>query len=898
MALLTRSSRQHPAQPTGPWWRKAVALALIAVWFAATWVATRWHFNSQLDHMVQLEQVQAQKTADDVADSIRRNLHYVAGIPSTFEHAVRVWNAVERYGNAPPVSAAARAEAFKNWTHDPSLRDLNDYLSLIQTSLGVDFILVTNAAGDAIASSNQDPRSSPIALNFADRQWFASTLLGRSGMQYAIGKATGVAGLYFATPILRNGTVRGAVVAKVDVSSLSFLARQSNVFVTDENGVVILAQDPQLVMHAQTDARVQTLSPEQRQSIYRRADFPPLTRQPWRDHASLQLLPGSDHPQLLANAYLDEFHLTVSAINPMLNFDSIEYQRKSNLALCWLAGLAAVLLIQAYRSLQRSNAQAQASEARTRLILDSANCGIWGQSADGVCTFVNNEAARLLGYESHELLGTALHALVHYKHADGSHYPREACPMFATGLDGQARTTKNEVLWRKDGQPMPVEYSTSALYANGVANGAVVVFTDITQRLGQERLLAQAKEQADAANQAKSEFLANMSHEIRTPMNGVIGMSELLMDTPLNEAQQDYVRNIVRSGESLLEIINDILDLSKIEAGRMEFDLHPFSLPALVESVTTLLRIRAEKKSIGLEVAIGPSVDGNFIGDSLRIRQILLNLVGNAVKFTNQGAVCLRVLAQENRVRFEVIDSGIGVSKESMERLFSSFSQADTSTSRKFGGTGLGLAISKLLAEGMGGTIGVHSVLGTGSTFWFELPLEASPVQSEASQPLAGLSSPGEQAPGTYALSVPAELDWSPSQTPPEDAHPERNILLVEDHPVNQKLATILLEKLGYHVDLAVNGREAVQYAAQRCYAVILMDMQMPEMDGLEATRIIRATGGPNQHSPILALTANAMQSDRDACRQSGMNEVLTKPLSQKTLSAALQHWAPLTPRT
>jgi CheY-like chemotaxis protein len=281
------------------------------------------------------------------------------------------------------------------------------------------------------------------------------------------------------------------------------------------------------------------------------------------------------------------------------------------------------------------------------------------------------------------------------------------------------------------------------------------------------------------------------------------------------------------------------------------------------------------------------------VGDALRIRQVLINLAGNAVKFTSAGEVCIGVSAADANVRFEVADTGIGIPAQAMERLFTTFSQADSSTSRKYGGTGLGLAISKLLVEGMGGRIGLTSEVGKGSTFWFELPLEPYALELE-------LDATGE--PGSAGAVLARDLQTESTPAPlsvatgdlSSDLSLAKRILLVEDHPVNQKLASVLLGRLGYEVDLAVNGREAVKAAAERPYALILMDMQMPEMDGLEATRTIRHAEGYNQQGPIIGLTANAMQSDLDACRAAGMNDVLTKPIDRNRLAVCMNHWAPL----
>jgi PAS domain S-box-containing protein len=513
---------------------------------------------------------------------------------------------------------------------------------------------------------------------------------------------------------------------------------------------------------------------------------------------------------------------------------------------------------------------AQRERMMLRTLVDNLPDFIYAKDAECRFLLANASVARHMGTTPDQLLGKS----------DFDFFPSDLAEAYCEDerkvmRSGQALINREEAGLDASGNALTLLTTKVPLRdEQGRVVGILGIGRDITARVKVEAEVRAAREAAEAANRAKSDFLANMSHEIRTPMNGMLGMADLLLDTHLDREQREFTQTIRESGKALLTVINDILDFSKIEAGKLQLESIEMDVRRPVEEVARLLTIQAHAKGLELRVSFDSALPVSVLGDPHRLRQILLNLGGNAIKFTSVGevgiAICvLEVSEQGVLVRFEVSDSGIGIPRDRLEALFQPFSQVDASTTRRFGGTGLGLSIVRRLVELMNGTCGVESVVGVGSRFWFTVRFGAAAACDN---------------PHTYPSATAETLQFQSANTPP------RRLLMAEDNVVNQRVASRMLEKMGYLVDVVANGREAIDAWARGGYDAILMDCQMPEMDGYAATREIRrleSSGGARV--PIVALTAHAMKGAAEECFAAGMDHFITKPIDRDELHECLE---------
>jgi PAS domain S-box-containing protein len=521
--------------------------------------------------------------------------------------------------------------------------------------------------------------------------------------------------------------------------------------------------------------------------------------------------------------------------------------------------------------------------------------GLYALNKKGLCTFWNREAEHILGWTEQELLNKNIHEIIHFQDENGLRIKKENCLPHNKIENNKAFSSDTEFFTHKDGRILPISIIAVPLLEKNKKIGTVAVFSDISKRKADEKIINQAIINAQQANQAKSDFLANMSHEIRTPMNGIIGMTELTLETELTDEQREYIEIVKDSSYALLDIVNDILDFSKIESGRLVLEHIEFDINQLLNRTLAMLTPKATQKNVSLAIdnCMNKNANLQLIGDPGRLRQVIINLVGNAIKFTLHGSIQIKVSIQEKTtdkccLLFSISDTGIGIPEDKRDSIFDAFSQADTSVTRRFGGTGLGLSISKQFIELMNGKIWLESAVNQGTTFFFTCWFDYTTHTIDSNR-LAVTEKNNVSNQTASPLNSTMTSSASKKQL-------KLNILLAEDNLINQKLAKKLLEKQGHQVEIANNGVEAVALFESKAFDLILMDFQMPEMNGLEAASKIREveehTGG---RIPIIAMTANAMKEDKERALNAGMDAYIPKPINVPNLLSEISRFFPET---
>ena len=682
-----------------------------------------------------------------------------------------------------------------------------------------------------------------------------------------LGRVSGKWSVQFTRKLLTaDGKLGGILVVSLDPS---YLARFYNSLQIGDGAVMLVGDDGGVRVRAPSDPAISALG---------RTLSAPLMRQllSGPDHGTYEAVSEIDGVERI-NSYRRLEHQPLLVIVGLATTDVFADSTHNQSRYLTFGALLTLLVCAVALELARHSQTRQRAAQSLTATLENMSQGIIMVDDQNRIAVINQRAVEMLGLPG-ELIkqGANFQDILDWQIGVGEFDPSDPATADIRRLAETGGFSANlQVYERVRANGTVLEVRTKQLEGGG----AVRTYTDITERRRNAEALATERDAAEAAGRARSDFLAVMSHEIRTPMNGIIGVAGLLLEMPLGTTEKQYATIIRDSGDHLLQLINDILDFSSLEAGKMKLEETAFDIRAVIASATDLMALQARSKELTLDIEIHRDVPKLAIGDPRRLRQILLNLVNNSIKFTQTGGVRVSATSRTGaagtlHLDVAVSDTGIGIPPEAVGRLFQEFSQVDSSISRRFGGTGLGLAISRRLVQQMGGKIAVESIQDVGSVFRFDVVLRSAP----SAKPDAG----PDAAPGAYPGADPdGRL---------QDAGTDQRyrVLIAEDNATNRMIVTRMLEKLGHNVEAVNNGREAVEAVSTTPYDVVLMDMRMPEMDGLAATAAIRGMSGTVAAIPIIGLTANAQKSDEEACMAAGMNRVATKPITSAALARVL----------
>jgi len=804
-----------------------------------------------------------------------------AGLYAQALDRATVFNEIRGTTRALGISSK-RVKSAVDGTFEPDNPDLLNSLTQLKIDLNVSIVYIMNAKGDVTTCTKLADGSSLTGHNYSFRPYFKLAMQGHDVVYPAWGVTTGERGLYYSSPIYKEhqgekGGILGVLIIKMGLESIdAWLENMSfPVVLVSPSGIVFAGNQPDWLLHT-----IFPITPEQLEKLNSSKQF---GRQFFEN-------PPIYLPETFGQykATINGKRFAVKIVNLALNDDfgawKFIYMQKDQVLLpiyviliCIIA-VALPYLFGTMAFISRKNSKFVEAEKRDlieqaastyKAIFESANDVIIVHDAEtGKAIDVNNRIFDLYGYSKEEALSQDVNQFSEgtppYSADDALAHIQMAAEYGPQSFEWLAKRKDNTLFW--------VEVNLRRSLINGVPRVLAVV-RDIDDRKRAEDELREAKEAAEKANAAKSDFLANMSHEIRTPLNGILGMLRLIQQEPLTTPQAEHARLAYRSAESLLAIINDILDYSSLSAGKIRIVVKPFNLHEVINEVVRLLSAKSHKKHLSIDVEYDDSLPVWWEGDPVRFRQIITNLVGNAVKFTQEGGVTVRVQAETQnqehyQMRLEVEDTGIGIPEDRLETIFGKFNQVEQTDNHTEGGTGLGLTISRQLIELMGGTIGVRSQVGRGSTFTVILPMQTIPEENIK------------------------ELEQAKQDEEPAPLDRRLNVLLIEDDQVNMMIAQKMLEASGCRVDTAVDGPAGLELWQGNNYDMIFLDGKLPGMSGFEVVQKIRENEKEGERIPVVAITAYAMSGDREKFLQAGMDDYIPKPIDNDRLIRILKKWA------